>query len=42
MRPGTMISLIFTNGKTADIIIGLNGRYKIEDDIGVRVIRTHT
>lgn len=42
MRPGTMISLIFTNGKTADIIIGLNGRYKIEDDIGIRVIRTHT
>lgn len=42
MRPGTKVSFIFTNGKTADIIIGLSGRYKIDDDIGIRVIRTHT
>lgn len=42
MRPGTKVSFIFANGKTADIVIGLSGRYKIDDDIGIRVIRTHT
>lgn len=42
MRPGTKVSLIFSNGKTADIIIGLSGRYKVDDDIGIRVIRTYT